>query len=83
MPVLPSTERVAAMGDAMRENQQPWPGACLKGDLRTAVNNLDDLLESNATAINNAFPASIRAQLTTQQKARLVLAVIRRRYLLS
>jgi hypothetical protein len=56
--------------------------AIAKGDLRAAVNALDDWFDANAsTTLNNALPVAARTGLTTTQKARLLRAVIARRYL--
>jgi len=48
-----------------------------KADLRAAFNDLDTFLNDNAAAINTAIPQP----LTTEQKARLLMEVVRRRYL--
>jgi hypothetical protein len=81
MAVLPSVDRAEATAETMRQNQQPWPAACLKTHLRTSVDSLDTWLDQNATQINNQFPAAVRSVLTPEQKARLFIAVVRRRYL--
>lgn len=56
-------------------------GALTKADLRAAVDALDTFFHSNAAAVNNAIPQPARTQLTAAQKARLLVFVIRRRYL--
>lgn len=53
----------------------------LKGDLKAAVDALDDFLNTNAGAINAAIPQPARASLTAAQKALLLVFVIQRRYL--
>jgi hypothetical protein len=55
-------------------------GAMTKADLRAAVNALDDYLDANATTINAAIPQPARGALTSRQKARLLVYVIRLRY---
>ncbi len=52
-----------------------------KTELRAAVNAIDQFLDANAAALNNAIPAAPRAKLTAAQKARLLVAVVRRRHL--
>jgi hypothetical protein len=52
-----------------------------KSELRATVDALDDFLHANAAAINSAIPAGPRARLTIPQKARLLMFVIRQRYL--
>lgn len=55
-------------------------GSLTKADLLAAVNALDEFLETNKTAINNAIPQPARSELTVTQKARLLVYVIRRRF---
>jgi hypothetical protein len=54
--------------------------AVTKADLRAAVDALDDFLNTNAAAINTAIPQPARGALTTTQKAKLLMFVIRQRY---
>lgn len=44
-------------------------------EVRLLIDNLDDYIESNATAINQAIHASIRSKATLSQKA-LALAFV-------
>ena len=55
-------------------------GAMTKADLLSAVNALDDWIDSNAAAINQALPETARSELTTSQKARLLAYVVLKRY---
>ena len=50
-----------------------------KAELRAAVDAIDNFLETNATAINNAFPAAFRTKATASQKAAVVGYVAMRR----
>lgn len=52
-----------------------------KADLRAAVDAIDDWLNTNAAALNSAIPQPARGALSTPQKARLLNAVVRQRYL--
>lgn len=52
-----------------------------KADLAAAVAGLDSYLDTNAAAINQAIPQPARGALTVKQKARLLMYVIRQRYL--
>ena len=63
----------------MREQRDPW-GALTRMDLKAAVGAIDDFLDTNATAINNAFPQPARAELTAKQKAMIVGYVALRRW---
>lgn len=83
MAVMSAAERAACSAELIREissaNQNP--GAVTKADVRAAVDALDTWLNDNAATINLAIPQPVRAQFSTQQKARLLLAVIRRRFI--
>lgn len=83
MAVLSDSDRLAAAGDFMSDlsRERQAVAGLTKADLRAAFNALDQFLSDNATAINNAIPQPARANLTTEQKARLLKAVITKRYL--
>lgn len=51
------------------------PGSVLKADVLAAISAIDDFLDSNATAVNNAFPTAFRNAASTPQKA-LVVAIV-------
>jgi hypothetical protein len=54
--------------------------ALTKPDLLAAVTALDAFMDTNASAINNAIPQPARSALTTAQKARLLMLVLKYRY---
>lgn len=82
MAVLPDADRFATWADLMADmSRDRDPVAITKADLRAAVDAIDGFLNTNATAINNALPTAAKNGLTTAQKARLLNAVIRRRYI--
>lgn len=81
MAVLPDSDRIAVWAEIMRDlSLRHDPVSIVKSDLRAAVNALDDFMNTNATAINNALPAPAKAGLTTQQKALILMYVISKRY---
>jgi len=80
MAVLSDSERAVATAEFIRDNRSTF-AAVTKGDIRAALNALDDFLDTNATTINNAIPQPARGQLTQQQKARLLVFVVQQRYL--
>lgn len=51
------------------------PNNILKSDARDALNDLDQWVDNNASAINSALPQPFRGQATPEQKA-LLLAYI-------
>ena len=79
MAVLSDSDRLAVAADFMRTEESTI--ACLKADLKAAANALDTFLNNNASTINQAIPAAARSALTTAQKARLLVWVIRQRYI--
>jgi len=82
MAALSETERRAVWADFMRElSNERDPLPLLKTDLRAAVDALDDFLVANAAAVNNAIPEPAKSALTTAQKARLLMFVVRKRYI--
>ena len=82
MAVLSDPARIEVWAESMRDMSSAAESVGItKADLRAAVNALDDYLNTNATAINTAIPLPARTALTSPQKARLMMLVIRRRYL--
>ena len=82
MATLTDAQRRELWAEYMREisNERELINVT-KQDLRAAVDALDEFLHSNAAAINAAIPQPARGQLTAAQKARLLMYVIRQRYL--
>jgi len=81
MAVLPDADRVAAWAEAMRlMSDGHEPCSLTKAELRAAIDAVDVWVDDNATAYNTAIPQPARGALTTQQKARLLLLIVRRRF---
>ena len=51
-----------------------------KTQLQAAVNAADDWANTNAASFNSALPAAAQSGLTASQKARLLAAVVLRRF---
>ena len=82
MAVLANADRLEVWAEYMREMSGNAEATSLtKADLRAAVNALDDFFNANAGTINAAIPQPARGALTTAQKARLLVYVIRQRYI--
>lgn len=82
MAVLPDADRKTIWSEFMSElSSERGALGVTKADLRAAFDALDDFMNTNATAINTAIPQPARAALTTAQKARLLMFVVRKRYL--
>ena len=81
MAASPDEKRIAAWVELMQKlSSEGQAIGITKADLRAAVDAIDNFLESNVTAINNAFPQPSRSSLTTAQKARILAAVTLYRY---
>lgn len=82
MAILDTATRTSCRSDWTQETmglKEPISGV-VKADVQAAVDALDNFLNTNAAAINNAIPLPARSALTTAQKARLLMYVIKRRY---
>jgi len=82
MAVLNETERRRAWSEHMYDGaiSNGSLGSLLKTDLRAAIDAMDDFLDTNASAINNAIPQPARGALSNKQKALLLMYVVARRY---
>lgn len=81
MAVLSDVDRASLWAEFMRLlSDTRETCAITKTDLRAALNAADAWADSNAAAYNAALPLPARTALTAQQKARLLLLVIRRRW---
>lgn len=82
MAILADSERVNAWVDFLRdESSDSQSIACLKADVRAAINAADDWANSNQSSYNLALPQPARGALTTRQKTRILMFVLERRYL--
>lgn len=83
MAVLTSGKRAELWKEFMSEisRDREVLGALTKQQLRAAVDAIDDWLHSNAAALNSAIPQPARGALTTAQKARLLVFVVKKRFL--
>ena len=81
MAVLTDQERIGIWAETMRRwsNRRETLGALTKGDLRAAVDAVDNWADANAAAFNTAIPQPARNQLTAAQKAVLLAYVCLRR----
>lgn len=81
MAALSEADRLSATIEAMRHGG--WDAPITKSDLRAAVDAIDDWIEANSASFNSAIPQPARGQLTTKQKARLLVFIASRRYLVT
>lgn len=82
MAVLDSTARAAIWAEFMREESSDRNSitGLTKAELRAAFDAVDDWVEANSAAFNSAIPQPARGALTTRQKAKLLAAVLVKRY---
>jgi len=81
MAILSNVDRIQLWKEFMDESSSVRdPLDLTKADLRAAVDGLDDWLEANAAAVNQAIPQPARGSLTAKQKARLLVFVIKQRF---
>lgn len=84
MAVLSDPDRAALNAQLMRDLSDAHESCPLtKAELRAAINAADDWANTNAASYNSALPVAARNNLTANQKARLLLAVIRQRWVVS
>lgn len=78
MAVLSESQRIAVWEKWMRDNLGYI--SITKPELKAAVDAIDNFLESNSTAVNNAFPTPAKQNLTSGQKAMVVAYVAMKRW---
>lgn len=83
MAVMTDPQRAECNAEFMREisDARQACNGLTKADILAAVNALDQYLSDNAAAINSALPLPFRTSASTALKARLMKAVITKRYL--
>ena len=83
MATMPDADRREVNESLMRDfsADREVLGALAKSELRAAVNAADQWASDNAASYNSALPLPARTALTAAQKARLLTAVIRKRWL--
>ena len=78
MAAIPDTDRADVWREVMNKTQGSV--SCLKEDVKAAVNAADDWLDVSWSNFNQSLPDAYRTTATRKQKARLLLAVIERRF---
>jgi hypothetical protein len=79
MAVLSDQDRKDIWAKWMQDNTE---GVTItKQDVRAAVDAVDAWVDANQTSYNNAIPQPARGALTTDQKARILMEVVTRRFI--
>jgi hypothetical protein len=81
MAVLGESDRAEVWAEYMRDGD--GAPTITKAQLRAVVNAIDDWVDANATSFNTAIPQPQRSELTTKQKAALLVYVVIRRHLVT
>jgi hypothetical protein len=81
MAVMVAEDRAECHANYMRNPDLGETYTLTKLDIRAALDAADDWVNANAAAFNTALPQPARTALSTSQKARLLLWVVRWRYL--
>lgn len=82
MAVLSADDRKAGTAEYLNQrNLERDAMEITKQDVHAAFSALDDWAAANQAAVNSAIPLPARNQLTTKQKAKLLIAVLDQRYL--
>jgi hypothetical protein len=79
MAVLSDTDRADLFAEINRDRGAIAGMSITKADLRAALNAADDWANTNASAYNSALPLPARTAMTADQKAALLMYVIRKR----
>lgn len=79
MAALSASDRAKVAREFMRDAKDAFSGV-LQDDIHAAVAGVDDYLETNTTALNQAIPQPARANLTAGQKGLLYRMVIAARH---
>ena len=78
MAVMTDPQRFAVWAEYMREELAGV--GITKADLRAAINAADLWISDNSASFNTALPQPARGALTAPQKARLLSAVVLKRW---
>lgn len=82
MAILVDADRESIKAEIMQDfSSAQEPCGITKADLRAAINAADDWANANAVNYNSALPLPARTVLTAAQKARLLMHVVRKRWL--
>ncbi len=81
MAIMTTGDRAECWADYMRNPDATDVFGLTKPDLRAALDAVDQWVSDNTAAFNTALPQPARTALTPAQKARLLLWVVRWRWL--
>ena len=78
MAALSTADRIECRGEYLRTEATAI--GLTKAEIQAAVDALDQWFSDNASTINTAIPQPARGALSTSQKARLIAAILYKRY---
>ena len=79
---LTDSKRVQIWAETMSESSAVHEslGTLSKAELRSAVNAIDAWINTNTSSFNSAIPEPARTQLTTKQKLKIFLKIMKIRW---
>ena len=80
MGVLDTAGRLQARHDFVYEDREAAGVPLSKAELLAAIDAVDDWVNDNTVAFNNALSIAAKTNLTTKQKAKLLRVVLKRRW---
>jgi hypothetical protein len=80
MAALSAPNQAEVTADLQRSDGLGGVGALKKADLVAAVSAADAWVDANSASYNTALPVAVRNALTVSQKAQLLSAVVRQRF---
>lgn len=82
MAILTDNDRAEVWREIQQQlsNEREPLGSLTKTHLRDAVNAIDQWVSDNAASFNAAIPQPARGVLTASQKARLLAAIVLKRF---
>ena len=82
MAILADNDRQTLWQRFMSDISSRWESSSTltKADIRSAVNDIDQWVDDNSASFNSAISLPSRTELTTKQKAEILMAVVKKRW---
>ena len=79
---LQDSERAAITSKVMSGESATWErfGDFTKEDFRDTINAIDDWIDDSMASFNSAIPLPCRTELTTKQKVRIFMEIMKKRW---
>ena len=79
---LSNEDRLKIAANVMSDESATWEvfGNFSKEDWKATIDAIDDWIDDNMVSFNQAIPVPCRTELTTKQKVRIFMEIIKRRW---